>query len=104
MLNVGEYGLLLAINTNYNMSGFTALELTITRPNGSTLVRTNGDVLVPSVALVTDNMGTFAASEYVTYRFQAGDLTASGEYLVRLSYTDGSKHLVGDAASFTVSP
>lgn len=103
MLNVGEYGLLLAINTNYNMSGFTALELTITRPNGSTLVRTNGDVLVPSAALVTDDLGTFAAYEYCSYLFKTGDLTVDGEYLVRLAYTDASKHLVSDVASFEVS-
>lgn len=102
-MNVGEWGITYNFNQNFNISGFTILSLVITRPDATTITRTNPLVTVGAVPLVTSG-GTFAANEYAIYVFAAGDLTVAGEYTSRLSYTDGSKHLVGDAASFTVSP
>lgn len=101
--NVGEWGINYNLNVNFNINGFTALTLSFTRPDGSTFTRLNGDVTVPAVPLVTDDMGTFAANEYCSYIVKVGDLTVDGEYLVRLAYTDASKHLVSDVASFEVS-
>lgn len=102
-MNVGEYGLSFNLNVNYNISAFTSLSLVITRPGLTLITRTNGDVTVPAVALVTSDMGTFAANEYAKYIIQVGDLTEAGEYLVRLTYTDAGKRLISDSTSFTVS-
>lgn len=102
-MNVGEYGISYNLNVNFNISGFTSLSLSFTRPDGTSFARVNGDVIVPAVPLVTDDLGTFAAYEYCSYLFKVGDLTVDGEYLVRLAYTDASKHLVSDVASFEVS-
>lgn len=103
-MNVGEYGLAFNLNVNYNISGFTTLSLVITRPDATSITRTNGDVTVPAVQLVTTDMGTFAANEYAKYLFQLGDLDQEGEYTVRLTYTDASKRLISDETSFTVNP
>jgi hypothetical protein len=102
-VNVGEYGIALNLNVNYDISAFTTLELDITRPDSTTITRANGPVTVGAVPLVTtDGGGTFAANQYASYLIQAGDLTAAGVYRVRLIYTDASKRLVSDVTSFEV--
>jgi hypothetical protein len=103
-MNVSEWGLTYNLNQNFNIAGFTTLSLEITRPDGTTFTRTNPTVTVGAVPLVTDDDGTYAANEYSIYVIQAGDLTVDGTYTSRLTYTDGSKHLVGDATTFEVSP
>ncbi len=103
IFNVGEFGKELNINANYDMSAFTALEIIVTRPDGTTFTRTNGDLAISGIDLVTSDMGTFAANEYMVYVVQDGDLTVPGEYAVRCSYTDASPmHLIA-TTSFTVS-
>lgn len=102
-MNVGEYGITHNLNVNYTITGFTTLSLTYTRPDGTVITRTGADVTVGAVPLVTSDLGTFAAGKYSIYVFKTGDLTIPGEYTVRLTYTDASKRLVSDVASFTVS-
>jgi len=102
-MNVVEYGIAHNLNVNYNISAFTSLSLVYTRFDGTQFTRTNGDVTVPAVPLVTTDMGTFAANQYAKYIFKAGDLTIAGTYTVRLTYTDASKRLVSDQTSFVVS-
>jgi hypothetical protein len=100
--NVGEWGVTYNLNTNYNLSGYTSLSMAFDRPDGSSFTRTGSDVTAPAVALVTDDSGTFAANQYATYNFKAGDLTVPGTYIVRLTYEDATKHLVSDFADFAV--
>lgn len=102
-MNVGEYGISFHLNVNFNISAFTALSLVFTRPSGTLITRTNGDVTVPASPLVTSDLGTFAANEYAKYVFQNGDISEAGTYSVRLTYTDASKLLKSDTATFTVS-
>ncbi len=101
--NVGEFGKALNINTNYNMALFTALELVITRPDGTAFTRTNPSVAISASPLVTLDAGTFAANQYMIYIVQDGDLTLPGEYTVRCSYTDALPMRLIAATSFTVS-
>lgn len=103
-MNVGEYGISLNLNVNFNIAAFTTLSLVFTRPDGTTITRTAPDVSVPAVPLVTADLGTFAANEYCTYLFQLGDMSIEGDYSVRLTYTDASKRLISDVATFTVNP
>lgn len=103
-MNVGEYGISFNLNVSYDISGFTALSLAFTRPDGTTFTGANGPVTVPAVQLVTADQGTFAANQYVKYLFTATDLTKAGTYTVRLTYTDAAKRLISDIASFVVNP
>lgn len=100
--NVGEWGISYNLNVNYNISAYTSLSMAFTRPDGTSFTRTGSDVTVPTVALVTDDSGTFAANQYATYVFRAGDLSVPGVYIVRLTYEDAAMHLVSDFADFTV--
>lgn len=102
-VNLGEYGIALNLNVNYNLGANTSLQLDIIRPSGSIITRTNG-VTAPATPLVTTDAGTYAASQYATYLFQAGDLIEVGLHSVRLTYTDLTKRLVSEYASFMVNP
>jgi hypothetical protein len=103
-MNVGEYGKYMYVNANYNMSANTGLALTITRPDKSVFTRTNPDVTISASPYSSLTMGTFAANSYLIYKFQQGDLTVEGEYLVRAIYDDSGQHLVAGGTSFTVTP
>lgn len=103
-MNAGEYGIAFNLNVNYDISGFTTLSLAFTRPDGTSFTGTGADVSVPTVALVTTDQGTFAAKQYCVYVFKANDISAAGSYTVRLTYTDASKSLKSDKATFTVNP
>lgn len=100
-INVGEYGLVLNVNVNFDISAATSLQLVITRPDGTTIT---GTPTVGAVDLVTDDDGTYLANQYCSYTFIAGDLNQAGDYTARVTYTDASKHLISDPTSFTVSP
>lgn len=99
-MNVGEYGLDFNLNVNYDISAATALQLVITRPDGTQIT---GVPTVGAVQLVTTDQGTFAANKYCIYKFQDGDLNQVGDYLARLTYTDSTKRLISDSTSFTVN-
>lgn len=103
-MNTGEYGISFNLNVNFNISGFTTLSLAFTKPDGTAMTKTSPSVSVPAVPLVTTDLGTFAANQYCTYAFQVGDLSIDGTYSVRLTYTDATKRLVSDVATFTVNP
>lgn len=100
-MNVGEYGLVFNLNVNFDISAATSLQLAITRPDNTTI---NGVPTVGAVDLLTNDDGTYLAHKYCTYTFVNGDLTQPGDYLARLTYTDGTKRLISDPTSFTVSP
>jgi hypothetical protein len=100
-MNVGEYGLVLNLNVNFDISAATSLQLAITRPDNTTI---NAAPTVGLVDLVTTDSGTFLAKQYCSYTFAAGDLNQAGDYLTRVTYTDASKRLISDPTSFTVSP
>lgn len=99
-MNVGEYGLVLNLNVNFDISAATSLQLVITRPDNTTIT---GVPTVGAVDLVTPDQGTFAAHKYCTYTFVAGDLSQAGDYIARLTYNDSTKRLISDPTSFNVS-
>lgn len=100
-MNVGEYGLVLNLNVNFDISAATTLQLAITRPDGTVV---NGVPTVGAVDLSTSDQGTFAAKQYCIYKFQTNDLNQAGNYTARLTYTDATKRLISDPTSFSVSP
>lgn len=102
-MNVGEIGKLIVVNMNYDMAGNTSLQVIFTRPDRSTFTRSSPIVKLGTVPLAT-KIGMFAANQYVSCPMQAGDLTAPGEYLVRVRYEDATPLvLIAGGTSFTVS-
>lgn len=98
--NVGEHGQNLNINVSFDISGASALSLSITKPDGAAFAATP---VVGQVDLETPE-GTFQANQYAVYKLQPGDLSEPGDYLVRLTYTDATKRLISDPTSFSVNP
>ncbi len=97
MLNAGEYGKILRINTGYDLSGATAISLSVTRPDGSSFVRDQNDVSIGNSTIQADVQQpdgstvqkTFAAGEYVEYTLQDGDIPDSGRYRAKLQVDFG---------------
>lgn len=102
-MNVGEYGLAFNMNVNYDLSSYTTLSLAFTRPDGTVFTATNPQVTI-SASPLTTTLGTFAANQYVNYITATGNITVPGTYSVRLTYTDSTKRLISDTATFTVNP
>jgi len=99
--NVGEYGLPLNINLNFDVSAATSLQISIVKPDGSAFAAV---ATVGQVDLVVDGQGTYKAKQYITYITQPGDLSEPGDHFARVIYTDATKRLISDPTSFTVSP
>lgn len=98
---VGSYGVQILVGVGMNLSAFTALELTFTKPDGTTLVVTNPAVAVGGADVVTD-VGTFLATQYLTYTFTVGQLSLAGNWHVRLKYTDATRLLYSKQGRFVI--
>ena len=105
-MKVGEYGIGFRFGVGFDLSTATALTLTFTKPDETTLVVTNPTVEVGSVDASTD-LGTFSANEYVRYTFAQGDVDQAGEWravLEALIPGTPDKNLISDPGYFTVEP
>lgn len=104
-MNNGEYGVVFALNADYDISGFTSLSLTFTKPSTETLTVTDTSspnaVSAPATDLVTDD-DTFTANEYFQYTFKSGDVDEAGTWSVRGTYVDGTKTLITESVNFVV--
>lgn len=98
-MNKDEWGVVFRLNTNYDMSGNTALSLTFTKPDGTTLTVSN-----PSVTAPNSTASGFDANEYFQYTFVDGDVDQDGPWSVRGTYTDANKVLKTPSVNFTVDP
>lgn len=98
-LNLNEWGVAFILGTGFNMSGFTALTLTFTLPNKTTLIKTN-----PSVGISNGVNYGFPANTYAVYTFVPGDLSVPGVWGARLSYLDSGQFLTSTPVSFVVNP
>ena len=102
-MNANEYGLTHNLNVAYDLSGYTGLVITYTRPDKSTFTAASPLVQI-NASPYNAAVGTFAGNQYARYTFVNGDLTVPGVYSARLTYTDQSKRLISDVVSFTVNP
>ena len=106
-MNVNEYGIIFRFGTGYDMSGFTTLTLTFTKPDNSVLTKNNAsspNAVTLGVAPIVTTIGNFAANQYVNYTFAPGDVNEQGIWAVWLTYLDSTKELISDVALFTVNP
>lgn len=102
-MNNGEWGVVFRLSTGFDMSSSTALSLAFTKPSGEVLTKTNPAVTVGS-GNVSTTLGTFLSTKYVNYTFANGDVDEAGEWDVRLTYDDGTLHLISNPATFTINP
>lgn len=103
-MNVNEYGIAVLFSTGYDMSSFTTVSITFTKPDGTLLTVTNPAVSVPNVD-VTTTQGVFAAHKYLSYTTVNGDIDQAGTWTARAFYIDPTpRRLDSTVATFTVSP
>lgn len=103
-MNVNEYGVSFLFSTGYDMSNFSAITISFTKPDGTEFQVFNPDVTVPNTPITTVD-GTFAANEYAKYVFQLGDVDQVGEWSARVTYDDPTPlHLISDIGVFTINP
>lgn len=90
------------------MSGYTGLTLIFTKPDGTTLTKTEASsnaVDAPAVALISDpDLGDQPASTYFEFSSIASDFDQPGTWYVCGIYTDATRtyHTEAPAKSFTV--
>lgn len=104
-LKVGEFGKILRLDTNFDMSANTELTLVFTKPDGSTLTKTKtvDSVSAPGIEVTDPDGVVFSANEYMEYDFVSGDLDQAGRWFVRAEYDDATpKNFIGDTVEFTV--
>lgn len=103
-LKVGEFGKIIRVDTNFDLSANTELTLVFTKPDGSTLTKVKTDGVSAPGITVTDPDGVeFTANEYMEYDFASGDLDQAGRWFVRAEYDDATpKNFIGDTVEFTV--
>ena len=106
-MNLNEYGVAFVFSTGFNMSAFTSISITFTKPDLTTLTVSSPSVTVPNTPLTTTD-GIFAANEYAQYYFVTGDVNQVGEWSARVIYNNTgaspSQHLISDIGTFTINP
>jgi len=103
-MNANDYGIVFVFWTGgFNLSAFTSLELTFTKPNGTVLTVMNPAVSISGSPLTTP-LGVLDPDTYALYTFAAGDINLPGQYGVRLTYQSTGVQLISDPTVFTVSP
>ena len=107
-IRVGDKGVPFRYATGgYDMSSGTGFTLNFTKPDGTTLQKTEASanpVSAPAVALTNDTyLGNQSASTYMEFTTVAADFDTAGTWTVCGVYTDSAKILHGSTVSFTVS-
>ena len=100
-LREGQVGGTFRANAKFDMSASTALSLTFTRLDGTTLTVTNPDVTAPAVPVTDPTLGPLNASEYFEYIIQAGDIPegSKGDWKVCGVYTDATPKVFPSATA-----
>lgn len=109
-IKVGEKGQPFRIATDFDMSGFTALSIKFTKPDGvTTFTVTNlsaSPVSAPAIALTNDPGFTpprsVAASKYFQYTTTGTEFDVAGEWTACGTYTDASRILIANEVTFTI--
>lgn len=86
-MRVGDYGFTIRIDTDFDLSGTTLLELNIEFPDSSTTTYT---MTLGTTSITIGSLGAFLANEYAEYIAQVDDFNQSGTYTISLSATWGT--------------
>ena len=102
-MNVNDFGTTFRFDANFDMSGFTGLTLTFTKPDETQLVRDETQGVALGLIDVSTNLGEFLANQYVTYTFLSGEVNVAGEWVVYLTYKRAPDvELTSDPFTFVV--
>lgn len=98
-MNKNDYGVLFRFGVSFDMSAYTNLSFTFTKPSGETFTVTGA----LGVSQITTPEGIFAADTYATYVFQDGEVDEAGDWSCRLTYRDSSPaQYISSIGYFTV--
>ena len=86
-MRIGEYGFTIRINTDFDLSGNTALTLNVTHPDGATSTHT---MTLGTTDLTIDGLGVFKGDEYAEYIVQQNDLIQVGAHTVSVTADFGA--------------
>jgi len=94
-ISKGEVGRVFRLSTGgFDMSASTGLSLIFTKPDGTTLTKTEASsnpVTAPAVALTNDtDLGNQSASTYFEFTSVASDFDQAGTWTVCGVYTDAT--------------
>jgi len=87
-LYVGDANKTFRVNAGYDMSSYTELTLTFTKPDLTTVTKTTADGIVLGAGVSDPDLGTLIANNYVEYPLEAAFLDQAGTWNVTLLYTD----------------
>lgn len=100
-MKLGESGKVFRVNTGFDISAYTSLELVFTKPDGSSVSVTDPRVTAPSVA-----GGGFNADEYMEFTTNSTDFDTAGIWRVYAKFTnttpDPDQIYLGDEVGFKV--
>ena len=83
-LSVGDFGQQLVVSTIGNISQIQDLKLIFTKPDSTTVEKTQADGVAVGQVDIVDDCGSFLiAGTYLTYTIEDGLLDASGRWKVR---------------------
>ena len=108
-MKVGETGITFRVGASYDMSSETELELTFTKPDATTVTKsqTGGEVTLGTSAVTDSDLGALSANEYVEYEIESGFLDTAGTWKVYLTYTNTTPTpddvFIGDCVEFEVT-
>lgn len=103
---VGEYGKTLYIETGYDLTSASGVEIHFSAPSGGTSFVNSASVSVLAANLTTSACGTFSAGKTVEYVVNSGDFSGSAaagtwKVWVEADFT-GSVHLISSSFRFKV--
>jgi len=100
-----EKGKIVVLNCKFDLTGQTAMSLTITRPDGTNFNRTQATGLSVGPIDLTVDGETYLANQHVLYTIQDGDFTMDGDHTRKLEISFGAdKRLANIETVFKVEP
>jgi hypothetical protein len=100
--NEGEYGSVLRVNLDTDISAGTTLTVEL-EPQTGDLKSFTSNVALGTVNVTVDDQ-TFVANEYLEYTLQDGDLDQAGQWRARGSAIVSGVLIKSDFVRFTVLP
>jgi len=104
-LRVGESGKNILVVAGYDMSSYTELTLTFTKPDGTSVSKATADGVAIGAGETIDGV-SYTANEYVYYPVEAAFLDTAGTWCVYITYTNTAATpddvFIGEPVSFTV--
>jgi len=104
-IKIGEIGKLIYINTTFDLSGNTDVQVNFTSPDKLIkFTRSSPDVTAPAVDSPSiPGIGVLPANTYMVYATQELDFTEVGNWCLQAVYIDSTpKKYIGDEGLITI--